>query len=92
MPTNLAVGLGNVNSLENTDRESTSLSGTGLGLGEDITLGDDRHDGTLLDRRGLLETIGCTEKETHQQTVQKCVNKFKILTVDTTLKFHRGKK
>lgn len=43
--------------LEDTNGEGGSLSGSGLGLSDDIASLGEREDGTLLDGRGLLETI-----------------------------------
>lgn len=54
----LALLDGGVDLLENGDGESGSLSSTGLGLGNDVVALDNRHDSTLLDSRGTLETVG----------------------------------
>ncbi|EPE06346.1 hypothetical protein F503_02474 [Ophiostoma piceae UAMH 11346] len=47
-----------VDLLQHGDGEGGSLASTGLGLGNDIVALDDGHDGTLLDSRGTLETVG----------------------------------
>lgn len=54
----LALLDGGVDLLENGDGESGSLSSTGLGLSNDVVTLDNRHDSTLLDSRGTLETVG----------------------------------
>ena len=41
--------------LENRDREGSRLSGTGLGLGDDIAVLKDGHNGSLLDGRRTLK-------------------------------------
>lgn len=46
-----------VNVLQNRDREGGSLTSTGLGLGKDIVVLDNRQNGTLLNGRGSLETV-----------------------------------
>lgn len=43
--------------LEDANGESGSLSSSGLGLSDDVASLGEREDGTLLDGRGLLETI-----------------------------------
>jgi hypothetical protein len=50
-------------SLQNRDRESGGLSGTGLSLGDTVTSSDDGHDSSLLDGRGSLETVGVDTSE-----------------------------
>lgn len=47
-----------VDLLENGNGESSRLASTGLGLGNDIVALDDGHDGTLLNSRGTLKTVG----------------------------------
>lgn len=47
-----------VDLLQNRDGEGGGLSGTGLGLSNDIVALDDGHDGALLNGRGALETVG----------------------------------
>lgn len=47
-----------VDLLKNGDGEGGGLSSTGLGLGNYVVALDDGHDGTLLDSRGTLETVG----------------------------------
>jgi hypothetical protein len=47
-----------VDLLENGNGEGSRLASTRLGLGNDIVVLDDRHDGALLDGRRALETVG----------------------------------
>ena len=47
-----------VDLLKNGDGESSRLASSRLGLGNHIMALDDGHDGTLLNGRGALETIG----------------------------------
>lgn len=54
--------------LQDRDGESGRLSGTRLGLGDTVSAGDDGHDGSLLDSRGSLETVGVDASE--QVTLQ----------------------
>lgn len=44
--------------LENGDREGGSLTGSGLGLGDNVVSLDDGDDGSLLNGRRSLETVG----------------------------------
>lgn len=44
--------------LQDRDRESGSLAGTRLGLSDTVLASNDGHDGTRLDGRGALETVG----------------------------------
>ena len=53
----------NVNLLEERDGESGRLAGTRLGLSNHIMAHDAGKDGTLLDGRGALETIGVDASE-----------------------------
>ena len=46
-----------------TDREGRGLAGSRLGLSDRVTHQDERLDRTLLDRRGLLETVGVDATE-----------------------------
>lgn len=48
---------GNVDRLEDRDREGGGLSGSRLRLRDDVVSGNDGHDGTLLDGRRTLETV-----------------------------------
>lgn len=52
----LALGVGEIQLLEGRDREGGGLSGTGLGLSNDIMALDNGENGTLLDGRGTFET------------------------------------
>lgn len=65
-----------VHLLQNGDGESGGLSGTGLGLGDNIVALDTGDDGTLLDSRRLLETVGIdtTEKILTQVHVIKTID------------------
>lgn len=54
----LALLHGGVDLLENGDGEGSRLASTGLGLSNDIVALDNGHDGTLLDGRGSLKTVG----------------------------------
>jgi hypothetical protein len=44
-----------IDGLKDGDAEGGGFTGTGLGLSDDISTGDDRLDGPLLDGRRLLE-------------------------------------
>jgi len=46
-----------VDHLEHGDAEGGRLACAGLGLGDDVTAGGDRHDRALLDGGGLLEAV-----------------------------------
>jgi hypothetical protein len=59
----LALLDGEVDLLENGDGESGGLSGTGLGLSDNITVLDDWDDSTLLDSGWTLETVGVDTTE-----------------------------
>jgi hypothetical protein len=53
---NAALGV-SVNALENTDGESTSLTGTGLSLGDGVLALDDGEDTLGLNGRWVLKTV-----------------------------------
>ena len=48
---------GLVDAVQQRQRESCCLAGTGLGAGEDVRAGQDERDGLLLDRRGFAVTV-----------------------------------
>lgn len=64
----LALGVGEVQLLESRDREGGGLSGTGLGLSNDIMSLDNGENGTLLNGRGALET-GLKNSDKSKNTV-----------------------
>jgi hypothetical protein len=70
--------------LENGDGESGGLSGTGLGLSDNITVLDDWDDGTLLNSGWTLETVGVdtTEKLWLQIHSIEVVNGLIVVGVD----------
>ncbi|KAK3818299.1 MAG: hypothetical protein J3R72DRAFT_36670 [Linnemannia gamsii] len=61
----LALGVGKIQLLESRDREGGGLSGTGLGLSNDIMSLDNGENGTLLNGRGALETNRRKQCEKH---------------------------
>jgi hypothetical protein len=67
-------------SLKDRDRESSGLSSTRLGLSDTITASNDGHNGSLLDSRGSLETVGVdtSEKVTLQLHVVKAEWSIKV--------------
>lgn len=52
-----------INALENRDYEGGGFSGTRLSLGNNVSTRDAGQDGSLLDSRGLLKTIGVNASE-----------------------------
>lgn len=84
----LAVGDGQVKTLEDTNGEGGSLSGTRLSLGDDVHALHEGHNGTLLNGRGLLETISIdtTEQVFQKVHVVEVINNFLIVTLE--LLFH----
>ena len=59
----LAFALGYINGLKYGDGKGGCLSGTGLGLGNDIMSLDTGKDRTLLNSGGFLETVGVDTTE-----------------------------
>jgi hypothetical protein len=76
-----------VDLLKGGDGEGSRLTGTGLGLGDDIVALDDGHDGALLDSGGALETVGVdtTEKLRLQVHVVEGVGDFIVVGLDLAL-------
>eukprot|EP01084_Bolivina_argentea_P016196 30324_1 len=83
----LEVAVTEVDALEQGDGEGTGLTGSGLGLGDDVATLDHGDDGTLLDGRGLLETVGVDTTEEHG--VQGHVIEAGVQT-DVRLVVHEG--
>mgnify|MGYP005803126583 CR=1 FL=1 len=52
-----------INTLKNGDYEGGGLAGTGLSLSNHVFAGDAGQNCSLLDRRGLLETVGVDASE-----------------------------
>lgn len=73
-----------VDRLQDRDRERGGLARAGLGLGNDITALEHRHDGALLNGRGALETWGPNVRIVISQ--QSDVESSPV-SVDTTQKF-----
>jgi len=71
--------------LEDRDRESCGLSGTGLGLSDDIVALDDGDNGTLLDGGRTLETRG----EKTSEMIVGVTQPSAPVSVDTAEKFWR---
>jgi len=86
----LALPVLDVELLEHGDRESGRLTGTGLGLGDDVTALHARDDGSLLNRGRLFETVGvdATKQVFPEVHVIKAVTNLVPVGFDDAIRVH----